>query len=329
MTASLVSIVIPVHNEADNLRVLLPSLFDRLQALGRPFEVVVVDDGSSDQTEVVLEQFAHPELRVIRLRRNAGQTAALMAGFQLSKGDVLVSMDGDCQNDPADIPRLLAKLDEGFDVVSGWRRKRVDSPVQRNLLSRMANRLISWVSGIRLHDYGCSLKAYRRSALEGVRLYGEMHRFIPIYAYWNGARVTELPITHQKRRFGTSHYGLRRIPKVGLDLLVVMFLQRFGQRPMYVFGSVGLLSMVIGAIAGGAAVYYKFLGNKSFIETPLPLLFVMAFITGAMCLLMGLLAELLVRTYYESQDKKTYSIYGPTNPAPKVATQNRPADRQD
>jgi hypothetical protein len=172
----------------------------------------------------------------------------------------------------------------------------------------LANRFISAVSGIHLHDYGCSLKVYRRSALQGVNLYGEMHRFIPIYAYWNGARVSELPVKHHPRRRGVSHYGLKRIPKVFLDLLVVVFLHRFGQRPMYVFGGVGLLSMAVGAVAGATAIYYKFFGNKSFIETSLPLLFVMTVITGAMCFLMGLLAELLVRTYYESQNKATYAL---------------------
>jgi hypothetical protein len=212
------------------------------------------------------------------------------------------------QNDPVDIPQLLAKLDEGYDVVSGWRKNRKDAPIRRNVLSRMANRLISAVSGVHLHDYGCSLKAYRRAALEGVQLYGEMHRFIPIYAYWNGARVTEIPVKHHPRRHGVSHYGLKRVPKVLLDLLVVVFLHRFGQRPMYVFGGVGFISIAIGAIAGAAAVYYKFFGNKTFIETPLPLIFVMAVITGAMCFLMGLLAELLVRTYYESQNKATYAV---------------------
>src|SRR5438477_4383743 len=247
------------------------------------------------------------QLRVVRLRRNSGQTAALMAGIRFARGEFLISMDGDLQNDPADIAPLLAKLNEGFDVVSGWRMNRQDARFRRNLLSRIANKLISIVSGVHLHDYGCSLKAYRRNALEGVRLYGEMHRFIPIYAYWNGARVTEVPVQHHPRRHGTSHYGLKRIPKVIFDLLVVVFLHRFGQRPMYVFGTVGLLSFGVGVIAGVVALYYKFFGHKSFIETPLPLLFVMAVITGAMCFLMGLLAELLVRTYYESQQKTTYA----------------------
>lgn len=307
MTQPLISVIVPVHNEAENLRLLIPALFENLDALHLPHEVVIVDDGSVDETPAVLREFSRPELRVIRLRRNAGQTAALMAGIRFCKGEILISMDADLQNDPSDIPQLLAKLNEGFDVVSGWRQDRQDAPLRRNLLSRMANKFISSISGIHLHDYGCALKAYRRSALEGVHLYGEMHRFIPIYAYWNGARVTEVPVRHHPRRHGVSHYGLKRIPKVILDLMVVVFLHRFGQRPMYVFGTVGLASIAIGVVAGAAAIYYKFWGDKSFIQTPLPLLFVMAMITGAMCFLMGLLAELLMRTYYESQNKATYS----------------------
>jgi dolichol-phosphate mannosyltransferase len=314
----LVSVVLPVYNEAENLRVLLPALWDALGALGIAYEVVVVDDGSTDDTAKVLAELNRPQLRVVRLRRNSGQTAALMAGIRFSRGDVLVSIDGDLQNDPTDIGQLLRKLDEGFDVVSGWRKHRQDAAIRRNILSRMANKMISMVSGIHLHDYGCSLKAYRRSALEGVHLYGEMHRFIPIYAYWNGARVTEVPVKHHARRFGVSKYGLERIPKVIFDLLVVVFLHRFGQRPMYVFGSVGLLSFAVGVIAGVLALYYKFFGNKSFIETPLPLLFVMAMITGAMCFLMGLLAELLVRTYYESQQKATYTVSPVSAPETKA-----------
>jgi len=304
----LISIILPVYNEAENLTLLLPALSQTLDTLDLNYEIVVVDDGSNDETARTLREMTNLHLRVVRLRRNSGQTAALMAGIRFSRGEVLISMDGDLQNDPADIAPILAKLNEGFDVVSGWRMNRQDARIRRNLLSRLANKLISVVSGVHLHDYGCSLKAYRRSALEGVQLYGEMHRFIPIYAYWNGARVTEVPVKHRPRYRGVSKYGLERIPKVILDLLVVVFLHRFGQRPMYVFGSVGLLSIGVGVVAGGAAVYYKFFGNKSFIETPLPLLFVMAMITGAMCFLLGLLAELLVRTYYESQQKTTYTI---------------------
>ena len=308
MSVSFLSVIIPAFNEAENLQLLLPALFENLALTGRPYEVIVVDDGSTDQTISLLGSFARPGLRLVQLRRNTGQTAALMAGIHAAKGDVLVFMDGDLQNDPADIQQVVAKLEEGFDVVSGWRTNRKDSAIRRNFLSRVANRFISAASGIHLHDYGCSLKAYRRSALEGVRFYGEMHRFIPIYAYWNGARVTEVPVQHHPRRHGSSHYGLKRIPKVLLDLLVVIFLHRFGQRPMYVFGTVGLLSTAVGFVAGAAAIYYKYFGGKSFIETPLPLLFVMCVITGAMCFLMGLLAELLVRTYYESQNKTTYAV---------------------
>jgi glycosyltransferase involved in cell wall biosynthesis len=308
MRPELLSVILPVFNEADNLKELLPALFGNLEDLGLSYEVIVVDDGSTDHTTDVVRQLARPQLRLIQLRRNTGQTAALMAGIRFSKGDILISMDGDFQNDPADIPQLLAKLDEGYDLVSGWRQRRKDAALRRNLPSSLANRLISAVSGIHLHDYGCTLKAYRRQALQGVQLYGEMHRFIPIYAYWNGARVTEIPVRHHARRHGASHYTLIRIPKVLFDLLVVVFLHRFAQRPMYVFGGVGLFNFGVGLIAGGAALYYKFFGNKAFITTPLPLLFVMAFITGVMCFLMGLLAELLVRTYYESQNKATYMI---------------------
>jgi glycosyltransferase involved in cell wall biosynthesis len=308
MRPELVSVILPVFNEADNLKELLPALFRSLDALGLSYEVIVVDDGSTDQTGEIVRQLARPQLRLIQLRRNAGQTAALMAGIRFSKGDILITMDGDLQNDPADIPQLLAKLDQGYDLVSGWRQRRQDAAFRRKFPSQLANRLISAVSGIYLHDYGCTLKAYRRQALQGVQLYGEMHRFIPIYAYWNGARVTEIPVRHHARQHGVSHYNLMRIPKVLFDLLVVVFLHRFAQRPMYVFGGVGLINFGIGMIAGGAALYYKFFGHKPFFGTPFPLLFVMAFITGVMCFLMGLLAELLVRTYYESQNKATYMI---------------------
>lgn len=325
MARELVSIIIPVYNEAQNLRVLLPALGQTLETLGLHYEIVVVDDGSTDETASTLRDSAIPGLRHVHLRRQSGQTAALMAGIRFSRGEFLVSMDGDLQNDPADIAKLLAKLEEDFDVVSGWRINRRDARIRRNLLSRIANKIISVVSGVHLHDYGCSLKAYRRNALEGIQLYGEMHRFIPIYAYWNGARVTEVPVAHHPRRFGVSKYGLERVPKVIFDLLVVVFLHRFGQRPMYVFGSVGLLSIGVGMIAGAAALFYKFSGQKSFIETPLPLLFVMAEITGAMCLLMGLLAELLIRTYYESQNKTTYMISSMTRDmAPEVDPVNSP-----
>jgi glycosyltransferase involved in cell wall biosynthesis len=232
----------------------------------------------------------------------------MQAGIDFARGDIIIPMDGDLQNDPADIPRLLAKLDEGFDVVSGWRKGRKDAKLTRNLPSWFANRAISLISGVHLHDYGCSLKAYHKSVIKDVKLYGEMHRFIPIYASWEGARVTEIPVTHHARKFGKSKYGLERTMKVVLDLIVVKFLATFAQKPMYVFGGIGLMSFVVSGVSGLWALWLKFFGDTSFVQTPLPLLFVMAAITGAMCILMGLLAELMTRTYHESQDKPTYAV---------------------
>jgi glycosyltransferase involved in cell wall biosynthesis len=231
-----------------------------------------------------------------------------MAGIDYSSGDVLIPMDGDLQNDPRDIPKLLAKLQEGYQVCSGWREDRKDHPLKRNLPSRVANRLISAISGVHLHDYGCSLKAYRREVIKGVKLYGEMHRFIPIYATWQGARVAEIPVAHHPRIHGKTKYGLERTFKVILDLIVVKFLAQYAQKPIYVFGTFGLFSLFVAFIAAMAALYYKIFGDKSFIETPLPLIFVMASITGIMCILMGLLAEIIMRTYYESQGKPVYLI---------------------
>jgi glycosyltransferase involved in cell wall biosynthesis len=303
-----ISIVVPLFNECRNLPPLLDTLDVALSRVGRTHEVILVNDGSSDATADRLDEIGDPRVRVVHFRRNFGQTAALMAGFNTARGAVIIAMDGDMQNDPADIPRLLAKLDEGYDVVSGWRAQRHDAALRRNLPSKVANWLISTLSGVHLHDYGCTLKAYRRSALRDVRLYGEMHRFIPIYAAWNGGRVTEVPVTHHPRLHGKSNYGLERLVKVILDLMVLGFLYRFLQKPMYLFGSVGLFSFLISGGAGVAALYFKFLGNKTFIETPLPTLFAITFITGCMCFLMGLLAELITRTYHESQDKMTYLI---------------------
>lgn len=310
-----ISVIIPIYNESENLPELQRALEAALTALNRPWEIIYVNDGSQDASRERLDALAarEPQVRVVHFARNYGQTAAMMAGFGYARGHIIVPMDGDLQNDPADICRLLAKLDEGYDVVSGWRRDRQDHPVRRTFLSRLANRIISRASGVSLHDYGCSLKAYRKNVLIGMHLYGEMHRFIPIYATWNGARVTEIPVTHYPRRHGRSHYGMERIFKVLLDLMVVLFFQRYAQKPMYVFGSCGLISFLVSGGAGALAVYYKFFGGKSFIQTPLPLLFVMAFITGVMCILMGLLAELSIRIYHESQAKPTYLISGLRN----------------
>lgn len=304
------SVFLPVYNEEGNLRPLASKLTEHLGALGRTWEVVFVDDGSSDGSFEILRELAsaEPRFKVVRFRRNYGQTAAMAAGIQAARGDILIPMDADLQNDPADIVQLLAKLDEGHDVVSGWRKHRQDAAVTRNLPSMVANRLISWVSGVHLHDYGCSLKAYRREVLADVRLYGEMHRFIPIYASWVGARVAEIPVTHHPRVAGVSKYGLNRIFKVILDLMVVKFLSSYATKPIYVFGGAGLVS-ILGALgSGGLAVWLKLAGRADFIQTPLPLLTVTLFMIGIQLILLGLIAEMLTRTYHESQGKATFTV---------------------
>ena len=310
------SVVIPVYNEEQNVAPLLEELFAELDKLGRSFEVICVDDGSRDRTYAELAAWAGRDtrLRIIKFRRNFGQTAAMSAGIEAARGEVIVPMDGDLQNDPADIGQLLAELDRGHDVVSGWRKNRKDKEFGRKLPSRIANRLISGISGVRLHDYGCSLKAYRRDVLQGVKLYGEMHRFIPIYASWQGARVTEMVVNHRARNAGVSKYGLSRTLKVVLDLMVVKFLASYSTKPIYLFGGFGLFSWLLAGGSATWAVYYKLAGLKDFVETPLPLLSVMFTLVGALSLLMGLLAELQVRTYYESQDKRPYLVDSELNP---------------
>jgi glycosyltransferase involved in cell wall biosynthesis len=311
-----VSVVIPLFNEVENVTPLLDELFGVLRGLGQTFEVVAVDDGSRDGTFTQLTFYAaqEPSLRVVRFQRNFGQTAAMSAGIEAACGAVIIPMDGDMQNDPADIPKLLQTLDgdgdreRRFDVVSGWRRNRMDREFGRKLPSRIANSLISAISGIQLHDYGCSLKAYRREVLTGVRLYGEMHRFIPIYASWQGAKVTEQVVNHRARRAGKSKYGLGRTGKVILDLMVVKFLASFTTKPIYLFGGIGLFSLFLSFFAFFTAVVLKLLHLRDFVSTPLPLLGVLFSLGGIFGVLMGLLAELVVRTYYESQDKRPFVI---------------------
>jgi glycosyltransferase involved in cell wall biosynthesis len=306
----MLSIIIPLYNEQDNIGPLAEKLDAVLPSLGNPFEIILVNDGSTDDTRARLDTLAagNDRVRVVHLRRNFGQTAAMMAGIDLARGDILIPMDGDLQNDPADIPRLLAKLDEGFDVVSGWRKDRKDNPIKRNFPSKVANGLISAISGVRLHDYGCSLKAYRREIIKGVKLYGEMHRFIPIHAAWQGARVTEVGVTHHPRIHGQSKYGIERTIKVILDLMTVKFLDKYAQKPMYLFGGFGLASLLVSALFFVFMLYCKFILGKSFIETPLPLAVVMFLLIGIMAIFMGLIAEILMRTYHESQDKPTYIV---------------------
>lgn len=305
-----ISVIAPVYNEEQTLATLHTLIRQALESENLSWELVLINDGSTDNSAAVLDGLAasDPRVKVVHFRRNYGQTAAMMAGIDFASGDIIIPIDADLQNDPADIPRLVAKLREGFDVCSGWRKARKDESLRRNLPSRMANLLISKVSGVRLHDYGCSLKAYRKEMVKGVKLYGEMHRFIPIYASWHGARVTEIPVNHNPRMHGKSNYGLERIFKVLLDLLVVKFLYRYAQKPIYVFGGIGLASIALSGLLAGYAIYLKIFEGESFIRTPIPLLVVFTAMTGIVCILLGLLAEILMRTWHESQDKTVYEL---------------------
>ena len=305
-----ISVVIPVYNEAEGLASLDAMLRDALDPLDATCEIIFVDDGSTDASVRVLTALAggDPRIQIIRLRRNYGQTAAMMAGIQHATGDVIIPMDADGQNDPHDIPRLLAKLDEGFDVVSGWRHEREDAAMSRVLPSKIANWLISRVMGVSLHDYGCTMKAYRRDVIEDVRLYGEMHRFIPIFAAWEGARVTECPVTHHPRKFGKSKYGLGRIVRVLLDLFTLFFIDRALDRPMQFFGKLGLGAFALSVMVFAWAVTLRLFFNTSLIQTPLPLLAATIGLSGVLFLLLGIMAEIITRTYFESRGKAPYKI---------------------
>jgi glycosyltransferase involved in cell wall biosynthesis len=328
------SVLIPVFNEVDNVEPLHAELDVVLRPLPLDYELIFVDDGSNDGTGAKLEaiQRGDPKhVRVVFLRRNCGQTAALSAALDLARGEILVPIDGDRQNDPADIPRLLKELEAGYDVVSGWRKDRQDAFLTRKVPSWIANRLVARLSGVLLHDFGCTLKAYRRRVLEGVRLYGEMHRFIPIFAAWQGARVTELVVNHRPRTAGRTKYGLGRTFNVVLDLILIRFLQRYAQRPLHFFGQFGLWSFGLGVLSFVGMLYFKYvfpwpylwwdhdMPNKTFVETPLPSLIVMFFLAGGMSILLGIQSEVIMRTYYETQHKTTYLLgeirQGPTSTA--------------
>lgn len=306
----LLTIIVPVYNEEENLEHLLESVTRVMDREQYRYEIIFVNDGSKDGSADILNSFAEglPQCKVVHFRRNFGQTAAMMAGFDYSSGNVIVPIDADSQNDPEDIPRLLNKLNEGYDLVSGWRKNRKDAHLTRKIPSWLANRLISRISGVKLSDYGCTLKAYRRSIVEDVRLYGEMHRFLPIYGSWAGAKTTEIPVNHNPRVVGKSKYGLERVLKVPLDLMVVKFLSDYSQKPIYLFGGFGLISHFLAVLVFIAMVYYKYWGGKSFIATPLPLVAALLILMGFISMLMGLIAELTVRTYHESQDKRTYTV---------------------
>ncbi len=305
-----VSIVIPFYEEEGNVAPLLARLKEVLTQLPPDTEIIAVNDGSRDQTLSQLKagMDALPQLSILDLRRNSGQTAAIMAGFDHARGDIVVTLDGDQQNDPGDIPLLIETLKSGYDVVVGWRKDRKDAKIRRNFVSRIANRLISRVSKVTLQDYGCTLKAYRRDVLGGVRLYGEMHRFIPIYASWQGAKVTEVAVRHHARVSGRSKYGLERIVKVVLDLIVVYFLDRYLAKPIYVFGGFGLLSIAAGFSSFVLMLGLKFTLGTSMISTPLPVFTAMCLLIGTMSILLGLVAEVVVRTYFESQGRAPYGV---------------------
>ena len=303
------SVVVPLYNEEESLPHLVEQLLDALRPSDERFELVLVNDGSSDRTAEVLEQLSHevPELVAVLLRKNYGQTAAMAAGFDVAQGDVIVSLDGDLQNDPADIPLLLSKLREGYDLVSGWRHQRQDAALQRKLPSRIANRLIGRVTGVRLHDYGCSLKAYRREVLSDMRLYGELHRFLPALAFIEGARITEVKVNHRARQFGSSKYGIDRTFRVLMDLLTVWFMKRFLTRPMYVFGFGGLIAMFGSLLASTYLLVVKLMGGDIG-NRPLLTLAVVLGLAGIQLFCFGLLGELLIRTYHESQGRPIYRI---------------------
>jgi len=305
------SLITPVYNEEENLPLLYAAIQQVMKPIGKTWEVIFVDDGSRDKSLAVLETLVKqdPEhVRVVVFRRNFGQTAAITAGVDYAQGDTIILLDADMQNDPADIPLLLAKLDEGYDLVSGWRKDRQDNRFTRTIPSNLANGLISWVTGVHLHDYGCTLKAYRRGALEGFRLYGEMHRFIPVFAHSVGARITEIPVRHHPRRFGVAKYGLERTVKVVLDLFTVKFLLDYSHKPMRLFGGMGV-SLIFVSVA---LLLYLFIRKIFFLiavlSSPFFQISIMLLILGFQSILMGLIAELLARTYHESQSKPTYTV---------------------
>ncbi len=305
-----VSVFIPVYNEEENVKLLQERLDAALTGQNFSYEIIYVDDGSKDNSYALLKEIAlkNSNVKVIKFRRNFGQTAAMSAGIDAAEGKVLIPMDSDLQNDPSDIPNLLNKINEGYDVVSGWRKNRKDTFIDRKLPSMLANKLISWLSGVNLHDYGCTLKAYRAEVLKDIRLYGELHRFIPICASWVGAKVTEIPVKHHERQFGKSKYGINRTFKVILDLLLMKFLTDYITKPIYFFGGISFVALLFSAASFVWSIALKLSSGVDLDATPLPLLGAMFFTVAIQIFMMGILADLIMRTYYESQNKTTYAI---------------------
>jgi glycosyltransferase involved in cell wall biosynthesis len=306
----IISVIVPIYNERENLKPFIAALTQALDSTGEEYEVVLVDDGSTDGSHAYLESLPVKDIRfkVIQFRRNFGQTAAMSAGFDYASGSILIPTDADMQNDPRDIAAILAKLREGYDVVSCWRQNRQDTWLTRKLPSKLANLLISYISGVRLHDYGCTLKGYRREVVQHIRLYGEMHRFIPVYASWAGAKVTEIPVRHHRRHSGSSKYGLNRTFKVILDLITLKMLGSYSTKPMYFFGGIGMMACSAGFLFALLTLFDKYYNHVKAHNNPFLLLAAFLFIVGIQFILMGLVAEMIIRTYFESQGKTPYIV---------------------
>ncbi len=305
-----VSVIVPIYNEVESLASLVSAIAQTLIPINRPYEIICVDDGSKDGSTSFLKDLAkqRSDLCAVILRRNYGQTAAMAAGFHQAQGKFIISLDADLQNDPTDIPKILAKLEEGYDLVSGWRKNRQDAALTRLLPSKIANWLIGRVTNVRIHDYGCSLKGYRAELLADMNLYGELHRFLPVLAFIEGAKIAEIPVKHHPRRYGSSKYGLGRTLRVLMDLLTIWFMQKFLTRPMHVFGALGLLSMGLGIITGGYLTVLKFGFGQNIGDRPLLILVVVLLLAGVQLFSFGLLGELLIRTYHESQGRPIYRV---------------------
>lgn len=309
-----ISVIIPVYNESKNLPIFFDSFYSFIKANKYDYELIAVDDCSKDNSFSVLRQYAEKDekIKAIRFRRNRGQTSAISAGISLASGDVVIPMDSDMENDPRDIGILIDKMNEGYTVVSGWRKNRWNGGfkefVKRKIPSVFANKLISKITKVDLHDFGCIMKAYRSDILKEVNLYGEMHRFIPAYAAWNGAKIGEIEVSYKPRPHGKSNYGMNRIFKVLLDLVVIIFMNKYMNRPMHFFGGIGFVSFFLGLLAGFASIVLKIFHLRDFVSTPLPILSALFIIVGIQLVAMGVISEILMRTYYESQHKKSYDI---------------------
>lgn len=309
------SIITPIYNESQNLGQLFKEIKDVLSCQDFDYEIITINDGSKDGSLAVLEMEARNDKRVkvINFSRNFGQTAAMSAGIKMATGDIIIPLDADLQNDPADIPRFLEKINEGYDVVSGWRKNRKDKLFLRKIPSWIANWIIGLITGVKIHDYGCSIKAYKKEAIQEVNLYGEMHRFIPAYIAWGGGSVSEISVNHRPRIHGETKYGLSRTFRVILDIILIKFLSKYMNRPMHFFGGIGFMALTLGFLSGLVAIGLRLFINLHLVETPLPVLATLLIIVGAQFIVMGVLSEILMRTYYESQHKDYYSIKNKIN----------------